>query len=86
MASEFDQAYGFIVKSCNYLGTIQSLKGEIEAWEAKERDILYLVDKKYEKLLSRKKQEDPDWYKNSKNMLYSIIENNSLIPAILYYY
>ena len=36
MTNEFDKAYEFVIKSCNYMGSICSLKDEIEVWEKKE--------------------------------------------------
>ena len=83
MANEFDQAYGFIIKSCNYLGTMCSVKGEIEVWEKKENDRIFLIDKSTERFLSRRRQDDPEWYENSKDMLTSLIENNSSLPPLL---
>ncbi|NYT03240.1 MAG: hypothetical protein GKC00_00880 [Candidatus Methanofastidiosa archaeon] len=83
MANEFDQAYGFIIKSCNYLGTMCSVKGEIEVWEKKENDRIFLIDKSTERFLSRRRQDDPEWYENSKLMLTSLIQNNCSLPPLL---
>lgn len=83
MSNEFDQAYGFIIKSCNYLGRMCSVKGEIEVWEKKEMDRIFLIDKDSERFLSRTKHDDPEWYENSKDMLTSLIENNCSLPPIL---
>ncbi|KYC52495.1 MAG: hypothetical protein AMQ22_00765 [Candidatus Methanofastidiosum methylothiophilum] len=83
MSNEFDQAYGFIIKSCNYLGRMCSVKGEIEVWEKKEMDRIFLIDKDSERFLSRTKHDDPEWYENSKYMLTSLIENNCSLPPIL---
>lgn len=83
MANEFDQAYGFIIKSCNYLGTMCSVKGEIEVWEKKENDRIFLIDKSTERFLSRRRQDDPEWYENSKVMLTSLIEHNCSLPPLL---
>lgn len=83
MANEFDQAYGFIIKSCNYLGSMCSVKGEIEVWERKEQDKIFLIDKDSERFLSRTKQDDPEWYENSRDMLTSLIETNCSLPPLL---
>ncbi|MCC7572327.1 MAG: hypothetical protein KO464_02950 [Candidatus Methanofastidiosum sp.] len=83
MANEFDQAYGFIIKNCNYLGSMRSVQGEVEVWERKEKDRIFLIDKKSERFLLRRKQDDPEWYKNSRDMLSSLIENNCDLPPLL---
>jgi len=80
MANEFDQAYGCIIKSCTYLGSMCSVKGEIEVWERKEKDRIFLIDKNSDRFLSRTKQDDPEWYENSRDMLTSLIENNCSLP------
>ncbi|HPX24887.1 MAG TPA: hypothetical protein PLD00_06480 [Methanofastidiosum sp.] len=84
MANEFDQAYEFVIKSCNYLGSICSLKDEIEVWEKKEEDMIFIIDKNSERFLSRKKEDDPDWYENSRNMLNSLIDSNFSLSLCLY--
>lgn len=76
MTNEFDQAYGFIIKTCNYLGSMGSVQGQVEVWERKEKDRIFLIDKKSERFLLRKKQDDLEWYENSREMLTSIIETN----------
>ncbi|NMC60577.1 MAG: hypothetical protein GYA51_14510 [Candidatus Methanofastidiosa archaeon] len=83
MANEFDLAYGHIIKTCFYLGSMSSTNGEVEVWERKEQDRIFLVDKYNEKFLSRKKEDDPEWYYNSKDMLTSLIENNCVLPSVL---
>ena len=47
MANEFDQAYEF-VKSCNYLGSICSLKDELKFGKGKE-DMIFIIDKNSER-------------------------------------
>ncbi|HOM95989.1 MAG: hypothetical protein GX941_07585 [Candidatus Methanofastidiosa archaeon] len=84
MANEFDQAYEFVIKSCNYLGSICSLKDEIEVWEKKEEDMIFIIDKNSERFLSRKKEDDPDWYENSRSMLNSLIDSNFSLSLCLY--
>ncbi len=84
MTNEFDQAYEFVIKSCNYMGSICSLKDEIEVWEKKEEDMIFLIDKSSERFLSRKKEDDPEWYENSRSMLNSLIENSFSLPLCLY--
>jgi len=84
MTNEFDQAYEFVIKSCNYMGSICSLKDEIEVWEKKEEDMIFLIDKRSERFLSRKKEDDPEWYENSRSMLNSLIENSFSLPLCLY--
>ena len=86
MSNEFDQAYGFIIKSCNYLGRMCSVKGEIEVWEKKEMDIIFLIDKDSERFLSRTKHDDPEWYENSRDMLTSLIDTNFSLPPLLCMY
>ncbi|KYC45781.1 MAG: hypothetical protein APG12_00636 [Candidatus Methanofastidiosum methylothiophilum] len=83
MTNEFDYAYKLIIKSCNYLGSICSVKGQIEVWERREKDRFFLIDKDLERFLSRVRQDDPEWYENSKYMLVSLIEGNSDLPALL---
>jgi len=41
MTNEFDQAYGFIIKTCNYLGSMGSVQGQVEVWERKGQNISY---------------------------------------------
>ncbi len=84
MTNEFDKAYEFVIKSCNYMGSICSLKDEIEVWEKKEEDMIFLIDKSSERFLSRKKEDDPEWYENSRSMLNSLIENSFSLPLCLY--
>ena len=84
MTNEFDQAYEFVIKSCYYMDSICSLKDEIEVWEKKEEDMIFLIDKSSERFLSRKKEDDPEWYENSRSMLNSLIENSFSLPLCLY--
>ena len=81
MVNEFNQAYEQIIKKCAYIGCIPSVKGEIEVWEKREKDRLFLIDKNNEKFLSRKKEDDSEWYENSKYMIISLIQNNSLLTT-----
>ena len=84
MTNEFDKAYEFVIKSCNYMGSICSLKDEIEVWDKQEEDMIFLIDKRSERFLSRKKEDDPEWYENSRSMLNSLIENSFSLPLCLY--